>query len=49
MHDWPEKNDGDIGWAYVALEGSDYAEAVSVIACKEYGKYKIRDIEWGRP
>ena len=49
MNDWPERKDGDIGWVYVAIEGSNFAEAVTVIASNEDGNYKIRDIEWGRP
>lgn len=49
MNDWPERKDGDIGWVYVAIEGSSFAEAVTVITSNEDGNYKIRDIEWGRP
>lgn len=49
MDYWPDKKDDDIGWAYVAIEGGDYAEAVTVIVSKENGDYRIRDIEWGRP
>ena len=49
MNDWPDRKENDIGWAYVAIEGSDYAEAVTVIVSKENGDYRIRDIEWGRP
>ena len=49
MDDWPDKKGDDIGWAYVAIEGSDFTEAVTVIVSKENGDYRIRDIEWGRP
>ena len=49
MNDWPDRKDDDIGWACVAIEGSDYTEAVTVIVSKENGDYRVRDIEWGRP
>ncbi len=49
MTDWPDKQDGDIGWAYVAIEGDDGSEAVTVVVCAEGDRHLIREIEWGRP
>ena len=49
MTDWPDKQPGDIGWAYTTIACDGEGEAVTVIACAENGKHLIRDIEWGRP
>ena len=49
MEDWPARQEEDIGWAYVAIAGNEYSEAVAVIICNESGCMRIRDIEWGRP
>jgi hypothetical protein len=46
MTDWPQKESGDAGWAYVAIEGELGSEAVTVIVTRSK---KIRMIEWGRP
>jgi hypothetical protein len=50
MDDWPEKQAGDAGWAYVSIAGEaanqSFAEAVTVIVTNEA---RIRDIVWGRP
>jgi hypothetical protein len=46
MTDWPDKQSGDIGWAYVAIEGEQGSEAVTVVVTRDK---KIRSIEWGRP
>ena len=49
MEDWPAKNDGDVGWAYVGVEGDGFVEAVTVIVSEEESGLSIRSIEWGRP
>lgn len=49
LEDWPAKQPGDIGWAYVAISGESESEAVAVIVCAENGKHLVRNIEWGRP
>jgi hypothetical protein len=47
--DWPGKLPGDLGYAYVGIEGEDFVEAVTVTVANVEGKHLIRDIEWGRP
>jgi hypothetical protein len=49
LTEWPERQDGDVGWAYVAIAGHMYSEAVTCIVVGSPGKYQIRSIEWGRP
>lgn len=49
MTEWPDKLPGDIGWAYVAIAGHMYSEAVSCVITDDEGDYRIRSIEWGRP
>ena len=49
MDYWPDKQPGDIGWAYVAMSGANFSEAVTVVVAQENGKSVIRQIEWGRP
>ncbi len=49
MTDWPDKQPGDIGWAYTTIACDGEGEAVTVIVCAENGEHLIRDIEWGRP
>ena len=49
MHGWPSRQDGDVGWAYVAICGDGYSEAVSVVVAEEAGREVIRMVEWGRP
>ncbi len=49
MTDWPSEEDNDIGWAYVALSGENFSEAVAVVVCQEVNQFKIKEIEWGRP
>jgi hypothetical protein len=46
---WPDKLPADVGWAYVAITGDNFSEAVTVIIEREHGRNKIRSIEWGRP
>jgi hypothetical protein len=49
MSDWPDKRVNDIGWAYVAVSGKAFSEAVAVIVENAAGTMLIRSIEWGRP
>ncbi len=49
MDHWPDKRPGDIGWAYAAISGPDFSEAVTVTVADEGGKAVIRQLEWGRP
>jgi len=49
MNDWPAKQDGDVGWAYVAMSNDYYSEAVTVVVAHEDGSSVIREVEWGRP
>ena len=49
LQSWPDWQSGDLGWAYVAIEGDGFSEAVAVIVCREEGKTVIRQLEWGRP
>jgi hypothetical protein len=46
---WPEQQPTDLGWAYVAIAGNGYSEAVTVIVKVEDGEPAIRYLEWGRP
>jgi hypothetical protein len=47
--EWPAKQEGDVGWAYVAVLGEECVEAVTVTVAKAGEKLLIRDVEWGRP
>ena len=49
LEEWPEKEHGDIGWAYAAIWGESGSEAVTVVVTGREGKAAIRSIEWGRP
>ena len=49
MEDWPDKKPEDVGWVYVNMSGEGFAEAVTVIVCKELNGLAIREIVWGRP
>lgn len=49
MWEWQTRQDSDIGWAYVAISGDDFNEAVSVVVSNEGDHRVIRNIEWGRP
>src|SRR5688572_9122199 len=35
MEDWPAKKPGDVGWAYAAIVGPGYSEAVAVVVARE--------------
>lgn len=47
--DWAAKQAGDVGWAYVAIEGEGFVEAVTVTVSERAGRLFVRNIEWGRP
>ena len=49
LDDWPARQPGDAGWAYVAMSGDGFSEAVAVVVSDCDGELKIREIEWGRP
>lgn len=49
MEGWPMRQANDLGWAYVAISGEDYNEAVSVVVSQEGERTVIRWLEWGRP
>ncbi len=49
LEDWPGKQTDDLAVAYVALNGENFSEAVT-LALAEYGQeILIRHLEWGRP
>jgi hypothetical protein len=45
----PSLEPGDLGWIYVAITGTEFNEALTLIVTEEEGEARIRDIEWGRP
>ena len=49
MTDWPDKREGDVGWAYVNISGDAYSEAVVVVVARDESGLAIRDVQWGRP
>ena len=49
LEDWPDKQDGDVAIAYVALTGDGFCEAVTVTLVQHGSDYRIRHLEWGRP
>ena len=49
LDDWPTRRKSDLGWAYVAISGTSYAEGIAVIVKQVSGQPVIRQIEWGRP
>lgn len=49
LADWPRKQPGDVGWAYVSIGGDAYSEAVTVVVTMEKGAPRIREVEFGRP
>ena len=49
LEDWPGKQANDLAVAYVALNGENFSEAVT-LTLVEYGlEILIRHLEWGRP
>ncbi len=49
LEEWPDKQDGDVAIAYVALTGDGFCEAVTVTLAQEGHDIRIRQLEWGRP
>jgi hypothetical protein len=49
MDAWPARQINDLGWAYVAISGDEFSEAVSVVVAQENLHALIRELEWGRP
>ena len=49
LEDWPAKQEGDVGYVYVALTGDGFCEAVTVTLTREADTIRIRELEWGRP
>lgn len=49
LEDWPDKQDGDVAIAYVALTGDGFCEAVTVTLVQLGSDFRIRHLEWGRP
>jgi translation elongation factor EF-Ts len=49
MTKWPDKKNGDIGWAYVVISAETYSEGIAVVIAKEGTGAKVRAVEWGRP
>ena len=49
MEQWPDKQPNDLGWAYVAIGGDGFSEAVTLILQQEGETPVIRHLEWGRP
>jgi hypothetical protein len=49
MDDWPDRQPGDLSWAYVSIGGDTYSEAVIVVITSEDGVARIREVEFGRP
>ncbi len=47
--DWPDRQEGDVAIAYVALHGDGFNEAVTVTLVQYGSGYRIRHLEWGRP
>jgi hypothetical protein len=44
----PDKQDGDVAKAYVALTGDGFCEAVIVTLVQHGSDFRIRHLEWGR-
>jgi hypothetical protein len=49
METSPARQANDLGWAYVAISGDGFLEALSVVVAQEKRGAFIREIEWGRP
>ena len=46
---WPDRHENDFGWAYVAISGDGFSEAVTAVVAKEAHRTAVRSLEWGRP
>jgi hypothetical protein len=49
MDAWPGRLKNDHGWAYVAISGNGFSEAVAAVVTQETLRPVIRALEWGRP
>ena len=49
MDAWPDRHENDLGWAYVAISGDGFSEAVTAVVAKEVQRTVVRSLEWGRP
>jgi len=49
LEEWPTRQPGDVGWAYVGITGKAFVEGLSITISRIGGSAFIRDIEWGRP
>ena len=49
MTQWPGKEPGDAGWAYVSIGADVYSEAVTVVVTLEDDELRVRSVEFGRP
>lgn len=49
LEDWPAKQASDEGWLYVVLGGEVYSEGITLVAARDEGALKVRQVEWGRP
>ena len=47
LEDWPDKQDGDVAIAYVALTGDGFSEAITVALVQHSSGFRIRHLEWG--
>lgn len=46
---WRDRHENDLGWAYVAISGDGFSEAVTAVVAKEAHRTVVRSLEWGRP
>jgi hypothetical protein len=49
LETWPGKQPGDLGWAYVSIEGDDFNEGIYVLVGDVEGVPLIGGMKWGRP
>ena len=49
LEDWPSKQADDLAVVYVALNGENFSEAVTLTLAKYGHEILIRHLEWGRP
>ena len=49
LEDWPGKQADDLAVAYVALNGENFSEAVTLTLAEYDQEILIRHLEWGRP
>jgi hypothetical protein len=45
LAEWPDRLEGDAGWAYSSIVGPGYSEAIAGVVTKEG---RIRQLEWGK-